>query len=102
MKHNGHPMDVLTDTKSLTDVLKSPRPPTYGMFPLTHAITPRTYRPARKHINVGGVGCMGRHPNTLGCPNRKRPPASPNHMQIPPEHADAQQSIWDIWGHWGI
>ena len=27
MKHNGHPMDVLTDTKSLTDVLMAPQTP---------------------------------------------------------------------------
>ena len=33
MKHNGHLMDVLTDTKRLTDVQKPPSPPTYRMFP---------------------------------------------------------------------
>ena len=53
MKHNGHPMDVLTDTKSLTDVLKPP-PPTYGMS-LSTCTKPRTYRHAREHINVWGV-----------------------------------------------
>ena len=46
----------------------------------------------------GGVGNMGRHPNTWGCPNRRKAPCIPNHMQIPLEHTDAQGSIRDILG----
>ena len=33
VKHNGHPMDVLTDIKSLTDVLMPPDPEHMGCFP---------------------------------------------------------------------
>ena len=84
MKHNGHPVDLLTDIKSLTDVLKPPAPQHMGCPPTAHAITPRTYRHAREHIMYGGVGHMGRHPNTWGCPNKRRAPCIHYHMQIPP------------------
>ena len=37
MKHHGHPMDVLTDTKSMTDVLMSPDPQHMGCSPIAYA-----------------------------------------------------------------
>ena len=40
MKHNGHPMALLTDAESLTDVLMAPRPQHTGFSPIAHAINP--------------------------------------------------------------
>ena len=40
MKHNGHLMDVLTDTKSLTYVLMPPDPQHMGCSPIAHANNP--------------------------------------------------------------
>ena len=40
MKHNGHPLDLLTDHKSLTDVLTPPDPQHKDSPPIVHADIP--------------------------------------------------------------
>ena len=43
MKHNGHPMDVLTETKNLTCAEASPQSCNiWDVPPIAHAITHRT------------------------------------------------------------
>ena len=60
MKHNGHSMDVLTDTKSLTDVLKSPQLPNiWDVSPMVHAITLEHTDMQGSIYMCGGVGHMG-------------------------------------------
>ena len=63
MKHNGHPMDVLTDTKSLTDVLTPPNPNIWGVSPIAHADTPWNIYIQGSIQICGGVGHMGRCPS---------------------------------------
>ena len=54
MKHNGHPMDGLTDIKSLTDVLMPHRPQHMGCIPHITCRYTTTYTCTGEHTDVWG------------------------------------------------
>ena len=101
MKCNEHSMDILTDTKSLTDLLMPPIPPTYGVYPHTTCRYPLAQRHTGKHIDVWGCWTYGEVSKHGG------PPASPYNMHIPSRTTDVHGSIGDKqgvfahMGHWG-
>ena len=100
MKHNGHPSDVLTDTKSLTDMLINPRLPTYWCIPYSICRYPLEHTDIQGSIQMcGGVGHKGSCPNVWGCPNIWQAPCTPYHMQILPR---ANGWTGEQWGHTGV
>ena len=82
MKHNRHPRYVLTDTKSLADMLTPPDSQHKKCFAHRTCRYPVEYTDTEKHAKHGGGGHMGRHPLPLrGCPTYGSP-------LIPISHAD--------------
>ena len=103
MKHNGHLMEVQTDTKSLTDVLMPAQTPQiWGVTPIAHADDHRTYIQGSIQM-CGGVRHMGRHPNAWRVFKHKEGPLRPTiTCRNILEHTDAMGSIGDIWEHQGV
>ena len=116
MKHNGHPMDVLTDTKMPDWCAEAPQTPNmWDVIPHSACNTPRTYRHAGEHIHVWGVGHMGgseasKHMGVPSCKYHMGGPHIPTyHMQIPPgtyrctgEHWGHMGLVWTYWGIRGV
>ena len=77
-------MGVLTDTKSLTDMLTPPDPQHKKCFAHRTCRYPIEYRDKGEHTMHWGVRHMGRHPLPLKVVSNIWAPTSPYHMQTPP------------------
>ena len=76
-------MYVLTDTKTLTDMLTPPDPQHKKCFAHRKCKYPIEYTDTGKHTMNGRCLTYGRHPLPLGGVQHMGP-TSPYHMQIPP------------------
>ena len=101
IKHNGHPMDVLTDTKSLIDVLTPPKPPTYGLctcrYPLEH-------RHTGMDTDICGCWTLKRCPSIWGISKHMEGPLYPHHTcRYPLEqmHRGALETYRGVFEHTG-
>ena len=69
MKHNRHPVDILTDTKCLTDVLMPPDPQHMGCIPYITCRYPLEHIDVQEsmgHTDVWQVLDIWGHPNIWG------------------------------------
>ena len=99
MKQNEHPMDVLTDTKNLTDVLMPPNPQHMDCFPIVHADIPYNIDIQGSIQMCGWCWTHGEASKPMGVSKYKE---GPLHLHItciyPLGHTGAQESIEDIQG----
>ena len=92
MKHNGHPMDVLTDPKSLADVL-TPPDPQHKEFPHSTCKYLPEHTDIQGAYNLWKCWTPGKAPPLPWGSNRCRTPHPHITCRYPLEHTDTQGSM---------